>query len=976
MKKCILFILCFQFLFCNLTFSSSVTTIQDQALLPILTPSFSERQTVKLKLKNGLQAYIISDPHVDKSSAALIIKTGSWEDPIEYPGIAHFLEHMLFLGNKKYPNETEYDQFVTEHGGQFNAFTSNDFTGYVFTIDHPAFAEGLDRFSSFFVDPLFNPSGVDRELQAIDQEYAKNIENDDIREYYIYKELTTPEHPNAAFSMGNRESLQKVSQEALKKWYNDHYSANRMTIEIISSLPLKEIKELVIQDFSNVPNTHIAPFTPALPLISEASKGHMIYIDPVKSIRRLVLMWELPFKFAAMRKTKPELLICHILGYEGKNSLIEELKKEKLAESIQCGASKIGGNNFFFMLQVDLTDAGVKDVNKVILRCFEALAQFKKKEIPNYLVEELQTMTKLNYQYQPREDAFIHIIKEAMLLPNENFETYPEETLTFQHYDAAATIELLNFLTPENCLFELMAPQSLTKVPFESKEKWLGVAYTIKAIPSETLTIWKDAVPNPKIDFPEQNPYLPQNIELLYPSVTKQPSIPLSLPRPTFLVNDEQGKIYFAPDTLYSVPTISWKFEIKTPVITTANVESLAMGDLFIKIANEALSSYIYPASIGGLNFDVQTTTNGISIGINGYSDKSQALFLDLVKALKQLHPREQKFKTYKELLLRDYQNACLEMPLIQAYDFLRNILYKDFPLSKAKAIALRKVTFEKFQEFCENVFKKTYLEGMVYGNIKENQAQHLASALITTLAGQPYPKNEQPKEQILVLPKDQGPFIIETTSKVQGNAAILTLAMNHYTFKERAAQQILMQGIKEPFFSTLRTKQQTGYIVFSKAEELEQHLFDIFAVQSNTHDGRDLLARFELFLEGFLQELNKSEITKERFENIRQALLTSMRQPPQSMSEMVELLYKLAFSYEGDFDRVAKRIKAFEEITYEEFLESTRHVLGRDNKNRLAVIFTGSTPKENLKYHKLSNVNQLREISTFEPAFQDQSHE
>ena len=94
------------------------------------------------------------------------------------------------------------------------------------------------------------------------------------------------------------------------------------------------------------------------------------------------------------------------------------------------------------------------------------------------------------------------------------------------------------------------------------------------------------------------------------------------------------------------------------------------------------------------------------------------------------------------------------------------------------------------------------------------------------------------------------------------------------------------MQAIKQPFFADLRTKQQTGYMVFSQPEELEQHLFNTFAVQSNTHEGRDLLARFEQFIESFLQEMTLSEVTAERYDNIKQALLTTLRQPPQSMTD------------------------------------------------------------------------------------------
>lgn len=967
MIKKILRILAF---FIPILIHAQTIDIEDKAIVPVLSHTFSERQTDKIQLENGLRAYIISDPNADKSSAALVIKTGSWEDPLEAPGTAHFLEHMLFLGNKKYPEESEYEGFITEHGGQYNAFTSNDFTGYIFTVDNEAFPQALDRFSNFFKDPLFNPSGVDRELQAIDQEYAKNVENDDVREYFIFKEIAAPGHPNAAFSMGNRQSLQKVSQESLKHWYNTHYSANLMQVEVVSPLPLDVLKDLVIEDFSGVPNTNLIPFVPAFPTLSEASKGHMIYVEPIKNLRQLVLAWELPFKFASMRDTKPDMPICYILGHEGKNSLLSELKKEKLAEGITCDIDKIGGNSYIFSLQVELTDLGVKEVNQVILRSFEAIASIKKNGIPPYLIEELKTMTKLNYQYQSRKDPFENIIKEAIQLSNESMETYPEQTLLFQKYDPAATSELIQYLTPENAVFELIAPQTLTGVPFESKEKWLSVPYTIKTIPETLLTSWKNAQLNPNIGLPPLNPYLPVNIDLLSKALSSKSSF--SMPHPTLLIDNDNAKIYFAQDTFYSSPTISWTFEIKTPAIDPANLESVVMADIFVRMANEMLKDYIYPASMAGLHFSISGAANGLSININGYNDKAQSLFLDLLKSLKDFKPREQKFKVYKEQSLRFYQDVSLEMPVMQAYEVLGSVLNKDYFLSKQKAAAIKKITFDQFQDFSQSILEKTYVQGMLYGNMNQENARTTAAQLINTLANQPYPKHEQIKNEVIVLPKDQGPFIIETKSKVQGNATILAIELDPYSFKERAAQQIIMQAIKEPFFTNLRTQQQTGYIVLSDAEDLERHLFDVFAVQSNTHEGRDLLARFELFIEDFLQEIGKTKVTQQRFDNIKKALLTTLKQPPQNINEMSALLYKMAFSYDGDFEWMDKRIKAFEELSYEDFIQQAYQTLGKENRRRLAIIFTGATPETNLTYRKLQSTAQLRSLSTYEPAPQE----
>jgi insulysin len=129
--------------------------IQDTNSLKILTPSLSSRSTCKLHLNNGLEAYLVSDPHAEESAAALAVAVGSWSDPKDYPGMAHFLEHMLFMGTQAYPNENDFSQYITDHGGSSNAYTSLDRTVYMFSVNNAGFEGSLDRFSHFFIDPLF-----------------------------------------------------------------------------------------------------------------------------------------------------------------------------------------------------------------------------------------------------------------------------------------------------------------------------------------------------------------------------------------------------------------------------------------------------------------------------------------------------------------------------------------------------------------------------------------------------------------------------------------------------------------------------------------------------------------------------------------------------------------------------------------------------------------------------------------------------
>ena len=112
------------------------------------------REYRHLTLDNGMRVLLISDAMADKSAAALVAFRGNFHDPADRPGLAHFLEHMLFIGTEKYPEPDGYFSVVQKHGGSSNAYTSIDHTNYFFDVQPEYFPEALDRFAHFFIAPL------------------------------------------------------------------------------------------------------------------------------------------------------------------------------------------------------------------------------------------------------------------------------------------------------------------------------------------------------------------------------------------------------------------------------------------------------------------------------------------------------------------------------------------------------------------------------------------------------------------------------------------------------------------------------------------------------------------------------------------------------------------------------------------------------------------------------------------------------
>ena len=78
----------------------------------IIKSGADERSYRGLVLENGMKVALVSDPATDKAAAALDVHIGSMSDPIQ--GLAHFCEHMLFLGTRKYPDENEYNKYLSQ----------------------------------------------------------------------------------------------------------------------------------------------------------------------------------------------------------------------------------------------------------------------------------------------------------------------------------------------------------------------------------------------------------------------------------------------------------------------------------------------------------------------------------------------------------------------------------------------------------------------------------------------------------------------------------------------------------------------------------------------------------------------------------------------------------------------------------------------------------------------------------------------
>ena len=112
-------------------------------------------------LSNGAKVVLVRKDDLEKSAISVSIGVGSYDDPTDSEGLAHFLEHMLFMGSEKHPEESGYREYISQKGGMYNAVTMGDKTVFLYDVLPEAFEESIDVFSGFFRSPFIRKESIE-----------------------------------------------------------------------------------------------------------------------------------------------------------------------------------------------------------------------------------------------------------------------------------------------------------------------------------------------------------------------------------------------------------------------------------------------------------------------------------------------------------------------------------------------------------------------------------------------------------------------------------------------------------------------------------------------------------------------------------------------------------------------------------------------------------------------------------------------
>mgnify|MGYP000264607435 FL=1 len=339
-------------------------------------------------LPNGLTVVTVEMPHIHTMEVSMFVRAGLRYENLQNNGISHFLEHMMFRGNGKYPNSIVLNMEFENIGRDLRASTLGEYTQYGFSPHVSQLDKGLELFSEFFSSPTFPEIEIERGI--ILEEYFEELNeegvNIDINNQAC--KLLYPETPMAWPTIGTEETIKNIQTEMLKEYFDRHYVPGNMVLAFAGPIDHAEVIDLSKKYFSVLKNGN-EPFSKNhfIDSISEEQKSPGLHFQEDSDSQI-----ELQVCFRSCSYNDPDFLVLALISRvfdDGFTSRLQRVLREErgLVYSVECRATS-------------MSDLGTMDFDVTV-------RPEKVVEVTRILLKEITTFAKEG----PTESELTHIKK-------------------------------------------------------------------------------------------------------------------------------------------------------------------------------------------------------------------------------------------------------------------------------------------------------------------------------------------------------------------------------------------------------------------------------------------------------------------------------------------------------------------------------------------------------------------------------------
>ncbi|PZP20745.1 insulinase family protein [Pseudomonas kuykendallii] len=793
----------------------------------LITYPKDRHQYRSLRLSNSMEVMLVHDSGATHAAANLTVQVGSAQNPADIPGLAHFTEHMVFLGCERFPAPNSYSAFMSTVGGSFNASTDFDFTNYYFRVPKAALAEALERLSATLAVPLFDIEYVERERQAVDAEYRMRLDDDRFRVIDVLGDIVNPTHPIAQFSIGNLTTLggdPHVLRQRVTDFHQRYYSANLMKLVVSGPQSLDELQSYVNTSFALMTDRQV-------PVPSTAQTVERPGLFPAElQIKSVKPNNELSFLFVV--RNDPSDLSNNILSFlfrlltnKGPNGLQQQLKQNGLAQNVKAGIVSSRANESMVSIAVAVPIGQSPDFARIQTAVFSYLDEIRKNGLQSWRYQEIAALSKQHFEQKSPGDPLAHVRLIAS-----NAKKYPTRDWLYgpyrmDHFDAMRAIEILDAMTPDRVLRVWLSSDAET----EKTSKWFAGPYCFRAIEH-----WPDAAPIEGLELPGPNRFIADDMRVL--GVTAN--------MPSLVVDSIGLQVWYRPEHHFDSPKSVWKLELQSPA-PASPIEQVRLW-LFCSWLQDVLAPAAQQAAQAGLRAELLPAQNGLWIELSGLRQRQPMLLAEILDGVahRSISPAEYQRATTR--LKQNLQRQEGKSPKQNVSEALAAAVYPSAWLPAEKLSALDQITLQTFEAWRGEWLKQLHVCTLAVGNLAPEDVQQVTQLLIEhlhpTLAASDVP-HFAPRTLADDLP------VLHQQTGSKDHSMLLYWPHPLKTIEARADTLLLAQVIKGRYYQSLRTEQQLGYSVGGGAGSASGMSWLSFAVQSPLYSSDVLRAQTQTFL-------------------------------------------------------------------------------------------------------------------------------
>ena len=351
-----------------------------------------EIKSFRSTLANGLTVVAVEMPHIHTIDVAMYVRAGLRFENEKNNGISHFLEHMMFRGNRKYPDSISLNLEFEKIGRDLRASTLSEYTYYGFSPHYDQLERGMELFAEFFIDPTFPQIELERGIILEECLEDLNAEGENVDINNIACDLMYPNNPLALPTIGTEQSIQSIDVPMLRDYFEKYYCPSNMVLVGAGCLAQFQFFELAQTYFEKIPRRGtVVPKDYFLNSVCEDQAEPQFRVqEDVDSQDQVQIC------FRSVSYNHPDYYIASLISRlfdDGVSSRLQKVLREEqgLAYSVECRATSLADTG---TLDFDVTVRPEK-VLEIVRVIFSEIKKFLKS---GAMAEELDHVKK-RYMY-------------------------------------------------------------------------------------------------------------------------------------------------------------------------------------------------------------------------------------------------------------------------------------------------------------------------------------------------------------------------------------------------------------------------------------------------------------------------------------------------------------------------------------------------------------------------------------------------